>query len=111
MTDTKRNQILGRFLYYLILIIIPVYTLTIGTPHTRELNKPEGISTLLEEGSDHYSFANAGLVVRAVNRYQVTENWIEFEIIDVRYYDRALFYAVLIDLMVIFAWRLKNSNR
>ena len=103
-----KAQILGRFLFYLILIIIPVYTLTVGTPHAREFNKPEGIATLLEEGSDHRSFDNAGLVVRAVNRYQVTENWIEFEIIDVRYYDRAILYAVLIDLMVIIAWRLNN---
>ncbi len=111
MIDTNRKQIIGRFLYYLILIIIPFYTLSVGTPHSREFNKPEGITTLLEEGSDHYSFANSGLVVRAVNRYQVTENWIEFEIIDVRYYDRAILYAVLIDLVVILAWRLNNMDR
>ena len=97
-------------MYYMILIIIPIYTLTVGTPHTREFNKPEGIATLLEVGSEQYSFRNSGLVVRAVNKYQVTENWIEFEIIDVQYYDRAILYAVLIDLVVILAWRLNSVN-
>ena len=110
MIDTNRKQILGRFLYFLILIIIPIYTLTVGTPNKWELDKPEGIATLLEEGSDHYSYANAGLVVRAINRYQVTENWVKFEIIDVQYYDRAILYAVLIDLVVILAWRMNKTD-
>jgi hypothetical protein len=111
MIYTNRKQFLGRFLYYIILLIIPIYILTIGTPHTRELINPESIVTLLEEGSDHYSYANAGLVVRAVNKYQVTENWATFETIDLRYYDKAVFYAILFDSIIILAWRLNFNNR
>ena len=79
--------------------------LTIGTPHTREFNKPEGIATLAEEGSPQRVYRNTGLIERSVNSYQVTENWIEFEIIDVRYYDRAILFAVLFDSLIILSWR------
>jgi len=97
----------GKLLYYFILIIIPLYIFTTGTPQTTIFNRPPSIGTLSEEGSGHESFRNTGMIVRAVNKYQVTENWITFEIINVRYYNQALFYSVIFDTLIIFAWKLK----
>ena len=87
MLNTKNKQLLGRGLYYLILIIVPLYMLTIGTPHTLEYSNPEGVATIIEEGSYHRSNKNTFLIVRAVNKYQVTEQRASFEIWHVKYFD------------------------
>ena len=93
------------------MVSIPLYTLSVGVPRKTIFNKPEGIVTISEEGSGQESFGNSGLVVAAVNEYQVTENWIGFEIVNIRYYDRGLLYAFLFDSMIIIAFRLTQHNR
>lgn len=97
----------GKLLYYILLALIPLYVFTIGTPQKTEFNRPPSIAILTEEGSNHESYRNSGIIVKTVNKYQVTENWITFEIINVRFYNQALVYSILFDTLIILTWRLK----
>lgn len=85
--------------------------LTIGTPHKTDYYNPEGIATVVEEGDYQHTYANSGLIQRAVNKYQVTEQWASFEIIDERYYDRAILFSVLFDSLIILSWRFTRIAR
>ena len=83
---------------------------TIGTPQSMELIKPESIKTIQEEGVDGYSYTNSGLVVKAGSQYQATENWAIFEIIEVRFYNQALAYSIIFDTLIMLAWRLHANE-
>ena len=104
MASTKNIQLLGRGLYYLILIIVPVYLLTIGVPHSKEYSNPQGITTIVDKNSIYWG-NSTGPVHWRVNKYQATEQWGTFEIIEVKYYNLAILYAVLFDSLIILTWR------
>jgi hypothetical protein len=109
MINSNNNQLLGKALYYFTLIIIPLYLLTIGTPHTKKIQNLEGITIIVDEESYGYGYHKAGLTQIGVNTYQVTGQWGTFEIWTMNYYDRAILYSVIFDSLIILSWRLTRT--